>query len=955
MSVHELTAKFPWQDFRQFRRLLILILGVINLFAWGLGSIALLQSRSHYHERAVMMTGSFAALIEERIADRVRLVDNALLRVQSELEAQMRQGGIQGTRLNDFLAIQEQQLPELTGIRVTDPLGVVRWGRGVNPRAGISYADRTFFEAHRQRNENRLIVSAPLLGRVSSLWVIAFTRPYRNAAGQFAGILSAAVTVNTFGDVLAQVELGNAGTAVLRYADMGLIARYPPLDGPLGLPGHNKVSEEFLAVIASGQAVTSYHTANPPDGIERTYAFRRMPTLPFMLAVGMARDAYLAPWRKEVWHVIFVLTAFLATTLASAWLIVQLWRRQHEVKAQLLRSEEGLRRAQALAHIGSWYHDLVADELTWSDECYRIFGISPGTPMTLEKLTAYLHPADVRDVLSAWEAALHGAMFDMDHRIIVAGRERWVHAQAVIDFDARRRPVNAVGTVQDITAQKELAEQRHLIGEGNDINYRVARALHETNRPFAENLQQAMAELNVMQGLRQGANAQLFISAEGTHTALQMHHGQPLWQRSAPEVSSETVQVVARCDQSEPLHGHYFVPLTHGNERLGVLVLDTEEAPCAHPYRIEALRAIGESFAVAIIKERSTALLRQATEKAESANLAKSQFLATMSHEIRTPMNGILGMAQLLVMDDVDEQTRRDYAGTILHSGQTLLSLLNDILDLSKVEAGKIVLDNKVFDPVRLIAEVVALFASNAGQKLLQLDGVWHGPARHYKGDAVRLLQMLSNLVSNALKFTATGRVHIEAGERHVLSVQGVTMATLRFAVVDTGIGVPEDKRALLFEPFSQVDGTTTRRYGGTGLGLSIVRRLAEQMGGEVGIESVPEQGACFWFTVQAEVVHRDASESAAGENASDTRDTMPVVGARDCAGLVPRLHELSALLAGRSFAAVKLSRELQREYACCDQVEALARIVQQLEQFDFSAAATQLETLLASMERSPS
>ena len=263
--------------------------------------------------------------------------------------------------------------------------------------------------------------------------------------------------------------------------------------------------------------------------------------------------------------------------------------------------------------------------------------------------------------------------------------------------------------------------------------------------------------------------------------------------------------------------------------------------------------------------------LKLAEERAEAANVAKSRFLATMSHELRTPMNGILGMAQLLQQPDVTESERQAFTQTILSSGQSLLGLLNDILDLSKVESGKMELERIVFDPVTLLGDSQALFAESARSKGLALTVRWHGAVNaRYLGDPVRLRQMLNNLLSNAVKFTLRGHITIEARDTGpaASAKPDVDLRRIEFSVSDTGIGVPDDKLALLFQPFSQVDASTTRQFGGTGLGLSIVRSLSHLMGGESGVTSTPGTGSRFWFCLPLPVVPgtaRDAGLSTAG------------------------------------------------------------------------------------------
>jgi len=439
---------------------------------------------------------------------------------------------------------------------------------------------------------------------------------------------------------------------------------------------------------------------------------------------------------------------------------------------------------------------------------------------------AITHPEDLEADLGQMRELLEDKArhYQMDKRYIRRdGGIVWIHLTASLVREDTGAPMHFISQVQDITARKRAEEAlreseerfRDLFENASDLIQSTApdgRFLF-VNRAWSETLGYADGEL---QGLG------VFDIVHPDHRA----EWATAFRRVIVGENLPTVETafIARDGRKILVEGN-----AHCQFRNGLPV---------------GVRGI---FRDCTERRRGEVELRAAKESAEAANRAKSRFLANMSHEIRTPMNGVIGMTSLLLDTPLDED-QRDYAGTIRASAENLLTVINDILDFSKVEAGKIALETLDFDAQDVLEETLELLAEAAQAKEIELAGRMAPSApRGFRGDAGRLRQVLTNLVGNAIKFTASGEVAV----RLEVAEETESHATLVFSVRDTGVGIDRAKQAGLFEAFSQADVSTTRKFGGTGLGLAISKQLVELMGGQIGLESAPGRGSTFWFSAR--------------------------------------------------------------------------------------------------------
>ena len=434
----------------------------------------------------------------------------------------------------------------------------------------------------------------------------------------------------------------------------------------------------------------------------------------------------------------------------------------------------------------------------------------------------------------------------------------------------------AIAVVTDLTERRQMETMLRQSEES-------IRELYETSAqliPFADKIQEllrmGMRHFNLDYGTlaRVSGNSVTIIASEPadgifkTGSVMDLHQtycGAMLTTHSPIDITHAAVTDWARhpCYTLHHIESYLGAPVMVSGNTYGTLSF-TSTTPHSKPFSSvdkEFIRLMAQWIGSEIEREEATQRLRAyateiefknedlaaARDKALEASRLKSEFLATMSHEIRTPMNAIIGMNEILLDSGLTDE-QHEYAGIVGSSAQVLLSILNDILDFSKIEAGKLLIDAELFNLPTMLRKVVDLFRHRAVEKKLVFDfTVDPGVPTNVIGDDGRLRQVLSNLLGNAIKFTDQGAVRLRVSAAG-LATDGATL--IRFEVSDTGIGISEKARAILFEPFSQADGSMTRKYGGTGLGLVIASRLVNLMNGQIGYSSTEGSGSTFWFIV---------------------------------------------------------------------------------------------------------
>ncbi|MBS0630490.1 MAG: PAS domain S-box protein [Verrucomicrobia bacterium] len=514
---------------------------------------------------------------------------------------------------------------------------------------------------------------------------------------------------------------------------------------------------------------------------------------------------------------------------------------RRRIEARLKVSDERLRLALDSTQIGIFEWNVAARHVYYSPGLWAMMGYEHGRmPSTVEAWQSLIHPDDMPVYRRRVESQLSGiaSFIEPEYRVRArSGEWRWVYTRSkTVATGASDRPTRIIGTVQDITARREAeqalrasqaeARKLSLVASKTDNPVLIGSpngTIEWVNESFSRVMEYSLEEVV-------GRNPAEFMVGPDTNprTVVQiraaMARGQGL-----------STDVVNYSKSGRKYHLHLEIqPIRN------------------HAGQLENFIAIETDITARVETELT---LRRAKAEADDASRAKSEFLASMSHEIRTPMNGVIGMTSLLMETPLNTE-QRDFVNTIRTSGEALLTIINDILDFSKIESGKMELERMPFDLNTCIEEALDLFALQTSAKKLELvSHIEPDVPPWIVGDVTRLRQVIVNLVNNSVKFTPSGSVAIEV--RRVPVPVGTHSDShrfmLEFAIRDTGIGIPADRLDRLFKAFSQVDSSTTRKFGGTGLGLAISQRLTKLMNGDIRVESSLGHGSSFIFTIETE------------------------------------------------------------------------------------------------------
>ncbi len=769
------------------------------------------------------------------VSQMARTVQNTDLLLQTTAETYQRREAARDLDPQEMHILMRERVTAMHGLirghAIAGPDGSLRHSASRYPAGPLNPSDRSYFQVHRENPFAGLYISEPMASRNNGEWGIYISRRLNDPQGGFAGIVFAGIDPGLLAEQFSALKLG-AGSSVSLLRNDGLILARS-LNSPLG--GQSVAGYGLFRDLRPGTDGLHGREAAPPLGRgPRIYSGRYLPDLPLAIIISLPEDAVLVDWRRfALFASIAAAMATLTMTLLIGGLVRQI-RRQEDTAAALEKSRRSLEMAQAVGHVGSWESSLRDGVQEWSAETFRIFGVDKaGWGGTIRDFLALVHPDDRAAVRAATVTTIdHGLPYSIDHRVCRPdGAVRWVHVQAEMIRDSTGGPVRLVGTVRDVT-EETLAAHALRVSETRLRDY-----VQTASDGYWETGLDHRYTFITSRIHSEGFDHQTLLGLRRHDLGADTEREPEKWAAHA-----------ATLDRHEPFQDFVYLTKIRGDTAYlsvsGKPVFDERG-------EFQGYRGTTRDVTEKIIAEGK---LREAKVAAETASAAKSAFLANMSHELRTPLNAIIGFAEALNQGYFGSLNAKqsEYLRDIRASGNHLLLLINDVLDVAKIEAGKLDLDRESLNIADEIEACLRLVRPKAGDSRINLVATLPPDLTLYAADRRAIRQVLLNLLSNAVKFTPKGgEVTIEA--------RNEPDGGIRISVTDTGIGIAPKDLPRVIVPFGALGRNVdfVRQNEGTGLGLPLSKSLVEMHGGTLEMQSELGRGTTA-------IVHLPASPAAA-------------------------------------------------------------------------------------------
>jgi signal transduction histidine kinase/CheY-like chemotaxis protein/HPt (histidine-containing phosphotransfer) domain-containing protein len=801
---------------------------VVNLFVYGMVAVALGESRSRYLRDSDVARTNIARSLTSNISGMLERIDAALANVSLQVEqAGMPQTPTSGASLDTYLAFQKKLVRDFESMWVVDARGDARWSSEPQDGKPLNVADRPYFQRALADTQVRSFASGPLIGLRTGKWQLFFARRINGADGSFTGVAAASLALSDyFSTLFSQLDLGKTALVTVRHQDMTLYARYANGAGDSSEIGTKKIAARALEELRSHPENGSYIGVSPIDGIERLFAYQKDSRYPFYVFVGQNTDEILAPWRREVALTVALLFIF---TLASVLYSRSSYKQEKSIRdaeeAEVLAVERERGRLQTILDSAPIAVNFVVERRSRfaNQALTRRFGVVAGMSVSNHYVDLQARYALDDELREGRTVVRELQMYDKDRNVVdnlvtivpsTVGGEKGLLIWAM-DISERKKgeeTIRRINFLNDTALALSHAGYWHALLDG----------------PWSFTASPRAAEIF---GLLPGSGDRHSIALDWLDNIAVVDSASAETTRSGfrDMIDGKTDSYDAIFPYHRPVDGR--IVWVHSYAMLA----RQEEPPIIYGV-------------VQDVTDYMTAQqeLAKAKDAAMAATQAKSAFLANISHEIRTPLNAIIGLAHIMRRDEVSPAHSRRLQ-QIERSGEHLLELVSDVLDLSKIEAGRLELESTVFELGAVIGEVESMMSPQIAAKGLRFTVEGADSPLALLGDPTRLKQALINYVGNALKFTSQGGISL----RCRILEETASDALVRFEVEDTGIGIAPEKQARLFASFEQGDASTTREYGGTGLGLAITKHIAQLMGGSVDLASEEGRGCTFGLTAR--------------------------------------------------------------------------------------------------------